>query len=1062
MAQYKIQQGDTLSALARKYGTSVDALMQMNPQIQDRDLIYYDRMMTVPGAGTVAGTPPDIAGGPSVASLDDINQAINQYGSVTPAPSTSSSSRYLSGDMFSPETLGTADSSNMDTSGSSNMFANAFGTVKDYINAEKPFTGEEYAKSIIEDRQKLIADNYGTSGQPTISELFSNIKPPVSSNPYQIMSTEGASSIGPTIEDTLSPIKESVVKSANKAGKAVQQLITEAPDQLEGAITSFANNEVAAILEGLNKADRFIKDGDLSFLMKKYSDSITDQAKEGAESFAKNIGIIRKDFVDTLSDFAQDNNLDMQSLVEAIDVDALYDFTGIKNKKKEREIRLAEQRRLELERQRRMAVNKRTSGVPISSYAQGGLAQQAKNVAAQGRYGDSMLLHVNPAEVAGLSQVMPLTVNPETGQPEAFLPFLLPILGSIGGSALAGSSLLAGTALAGKAALLGAIGSGLGTYAATGDAKKGLMSGLMGYGLGTALGSGAKAANAATGAKDAAVASANATLPANVMGPPVPPPPVVGPPAPVGASGSIFSNVKDIASAPKEGLGGFFTQMSKPSSFIPTYAGAAGYGMMNSQEEFNRQMENLKANDTEEYNRILAEHPEYIPMLSGYQTYRGGRRTEQAKKEFKPTAGVEARDINPFFMAGFQPEVGYLKNLNPSSAQIVSGQSGYAFGTEGSDMPAMTAPFDPTQTAGYQSFYNAPTGQPYSIDPFQKQTFERGPAPVMPDPMPVTEAVADAEPNVPIYVPPVEETRVEPFNPASLISPDSLNEVASVLTSGMSREAREERDTGVPMNGMMDMTPPPPREAPTIAPRQAPTPMYMPDTSNLSREEIESGAFDSSLLGSTVASPIVQDYFAPPPPVTTTVPRGQDRARRGRGGRNRKAEGGKTYPNEGLEALAKEAPEAVKAMGYQEGGLTQEAMSDPVTQEVVKYISGESGNDQVVSQFVNKYGSEAFMQLREMILQQMSGGQSQTEGLISGGDMGGMTDDIPMTISGGPAAVSQGEYIVPADVVSGIGDGDTESGASILDDMLDNVRMARTGTTKQAPRLANVGGLMPA
>jgi len=37
------------------------------------------------------------------------------------------------------------------------------------------------------------------------------------------------------------------------------------------------------------------------------------------------------------------------------------------------------------------------------------LQQQTQNVAAQGRFGDSMLLHVNPAEVAGLSQVMPLT-----------------------------------------------------------------------------------------------------------------------------------------------------------------------------------------------------------------------------------------------------------------------------------------------------------------------------------------------------------------------------------------------------------------------------------------------------------------------------------------------------------------------------------------------------------------------------------------------------------------------------------------------------------------------------
>ena len=51
------------------------------------------------------------------------------------------------------------------------------------------------------------------------------------------------------------------------------------------------------------------------------------------------------------------------------------------------------------------------------------LNEQANNVAAQGRFGDSMLLHVNPAEMQGLAQAVPLTINPETGQPEAFLPF---------------------------------------------------------------------------------------------------------------------------------------------------------------------------------------------------------------------------------------------------------------------------------------------------------------------------------------------------------------------------------------------------------------------------------------------------------------------------------------------------------------------------------------------------------------------------------------------------------------------------------------------------------------
>ena len=64
------------------------------------------------------------------------------------------------------------------------------------------------------------------------------------------------------------------------------------------------------------------------------------------------------------------------------------------------------------------------------------IKQQTKNVAAQGRYGDSMLMHVNPAEVKGLASALPLTVNPQTGQPEAFLPFLAPLLGSALGTTL--------------------------------------------------------------------------------------------------------------------------------------------------------------------------------------------------------------------------------------------------------------------------------------------------------------------------------------------------------------------------------------------------------------------------------------------------------------------------------------------------------------------------------------------------------------------------------------------------------------------------------------------------
>ena len=59
-----------------------------------------------------------------------------------------------------------------------------------------------------------------------------------------------------------------------------------------------------------------------------------------------------------------------------------------------------------------------------------------------------------------------------------------------------------------------------------------------------------------------------------------------------------------------------------------------------------------------------------------------------------------------------------------------------------------------------------------------------------------------------------------------------------------------------------------------------------------------------------------------------------------------------------------------------------------------------------------------------------------------------------------PVAVSPGEYIVPADVVSGLGDGSTDAGVSELDGMLDRVRMERTGTTQQPAPLAK-GGMLP-
>lgn len=68
------------------------------------------------------------------------------------------------------------------------------------------------------------------------------------------------------------------------------------------------------------------------------------------------------------------------------------------------------------------------------------------------------------------------------------------------------------------------------------------------------------------------------------------------------------------------------------------------------------------------------------------------------------------------------------------------------------------------------------------------------------------------------------------------------------------------------------------------------------------------------------------------------------------------------------------------------------------------------------------------------------------------GDGDGMSDSIPATINGRqPARLADGEFVVPADVVSHIGNGSSDAGAKKLYKMMDKVRVARTGKKSQAP-----------
>lgn len=79
-----------------------------------------------------------------------------------------------------------------------------------------------------------------------------------------------------------------------------------------------------------------------------------------------------------------------------------------------------------------------------------------------------------------------------------------------------------------------------------------------------------------------------------------------------------------------------------------------------------------------------------------------------------------------------------------------------------------------------------------------------------------------------------------------------------------------------------------------------------------------------------------------------------------------------------------------------------------------------------------------------------AGGQPRF--LSGGGD--GMSDSIPATIEGKQEArLADGEFVVPADVVSHLGNGSSKAGAKQLYSMMDKVRKARTGNPKQGKQI---------
>lgn len=90
-----------------------------------------------------------------------------------------------------------------------------------------------------------------------------------------------------------------------------------------------------------------------------------------------------------------------------------------------------------------------------------------------------------------------------------------------------------------------------------------------------------------------------------------------------------------------------------------------------------------------------------------------------------------------------------------------------------------------------------------------------------------------------------------------------------------------------------------------------------------------------------------------------------------------------------------------------------------------------------------------------------AGGIASTQGRYLKGPGDGMSDSIPATIDGTEqAALASGEYVIPADVVSALGNGDNDAGAKVLDAMIAKIRQAKTGKTSQPPQI-NPAQMLP-
>lgn len=657
----------------------------------------------------------------------------------------------------------------------------------------------------------------------------------------------------------------------------------------------------------------------------------------------------------------------------------------------------------------------------------------ADQLATHGRYGDTMLVHMNPREVAGIASLVPggkLTTNPVTGQPEAFLPFLIPMLGGWLGSAAAGAGMLGSLGTVAGSAL----GSGLATTLATGDLEQGLISGITGFGLGSALSglggaAGAGAADAAQAAiPEAATQAAQAAIPDAAMQ------------AAQGVAGVGQGVGQGITALPQSAGytptggdllgGGFRTALGPPDASLTANFAPQDYSNLSkidtSYLNSGAAAKDLVPKPTfteglmapfrqpEQFMKNLSKPSSFLPMYVGEGTNAGIR----AQKMNEAATRQIEKDQEAEGSAAREGILRALERVRTDYGMYGGGQVDYAGGGEVGASYVLDAlkkanAGEVDQGAYVNELYGK-YGSPSGI-----QSSLRGTV---------------------INTPPAFDYNAL-FSGGSGYAPGIAPEfmffgnAAPSTGGGTGGTGGTGLPGGTPGTGVPGGTP-----NPLPNPGVRPGPI---NTAPFTRPQGDFGYIRGPATSETDIGSIMD-----------RLTQNEDewwRSELAKQPPRMFAEGGEVEPTmAGLDMVEGADPVAP--------ANPVRAEYDNLVKMTIAAIQGQVENPEaIIQQFVAEYGNAAFLQLRESVLQNVQPG-AQTQGLVDG-EGGGMDDMVQGSIADGrPVAVSPGEYIIPADVVSAAGDGHTNSGAKFFDDLIESIRVNKTGTSEQPKPMKDLMG----